>query len=166
MAPGVPMVTVRGRIDGGPPDGGRVSYIAAAPVGLNSSYSGSGLPFANREQAFYATPNRGTFGVAPDGSFEVGLVPPNSFYDGLGTVKVPPTLFISYTSGGRPVRSSVVVGGGLPFRALTYPATRSSATFYAPEAPFVRSQEEILRASAYPETDAEPADFWGGKPAR
>ena len=148
------------------PDDGVVQWVAAAPADYRSSFSGSGLPFVDAKMAFYNTPNHGTASVEPDRTVAVDLYAPNSYYVGLGTVRVPPTLHLVYTVGGRTVRQAVPVGQGIPFRSLTYPGTRENTMFYAPEQPRIRSQEEILRASAYPSTNQEPADFWGARPAR
>lgn len=148
------------------PDGGRVQYVAAAPPDYRTSFSGSALPFVDAQHAFYNTPNRGTALVDSEGAVTVRLVTPNSYYVGLGTVRVPPTLHLSYRVGGAARSASVRVSEGVPFRSLTYPSQRRGAAFYAPDAPLVRSQEAILRASAYPDVNQEPADFWGGRPPR
>lgn len=148
------------------PDGDRVKWIAAAPADYQSSFSGSGLPYVDAQQAFYNTPNHGVATVQKDGTVVIDLLSPNSYYVGLGTVRIQPTVHLTYSSGGRTVRTSVSIGRGIPFRSLTYQSTRKDATFYAPEQRAIRSQYDILCASAYPSTNQEPADFWGGKPAR
>lgn len=148
------------------PDDGRLHYAAPAPVDRRASYSGSGLPYASREQAFAGTPNRGVADVGGGNAFELRLDAPSAYYEGLGTVLVPPTLHLAYLAGGVEMRSEVPLSKPVPFRTLTYPAQRNGAAFYAPESPLVRSQEAILRASAYPAENAQPADFWGGRPAR
>jgi hypothetical protein len=77
---------------------------------------------------------------------------------------------LTYTSDGKPVKEAVNVSEGVPFRMLTYPSapqtrSRIDASFYeVPEQP-VRSQEDILRASAYPsKIEAMPPNFWGTRP--
>jgi hypothetical protein len=146
------------------PDDGVVRYEAAAPPDFRSSFTGSGLPFANAEHAFENTPNRGTARVGADRALEVRLRTPNSFYVGLGTVVVPPTLFVSYVTRGEPRREAFQVANGVPFRSLTYPKTRGGSGFYAVPEQLVRSQEAILHAGRYPEENREPHDFWGGRP--
>lgn len=149
------------------PDGNTAYYVAAAPPDFRSSFTGSGLPFKDQDQAFYNTPNRGRTAVRADGSFTVKLLMPNSFYDGsFATTVTPPTLFVFYNVGGDKRRKIIPIGNGVPFRSLTYPNKRLNASFYDVESPWVRSQEAILRASAYPCNNEEPSNFWGGRPAR
>jgi hypothetical protein len=158
-------VTFRGKLPQ-QPDDGVAYYIAAAPPDYRSSFTGSAMPFTDSQQAFYNTPNRGSTRVQQDGSFEVHLVMPNSYYVGLGTVRVPPTLHVVYHTDGRRMQKAMQISRGVPFRALTYPNKRTGPMFYASEAQFIRSQEEILYASAYPDINAEPDNFWGERPAR
>lgn len=163
-----------------PDNGTQVEFIAACPPDQRSSFSGSALPFANPKQAFQGTPNKGSVGTkdAEDPkeqqdrkAIDLPLASmPNAFYVGLGTVYVPPVVYVRYTSQGRHVTEAFGLSKGVPFRMLTYPsapATRSreDAMFYAVEEQPVRSQEAILRASAYPLNPAEmPANFWGTRP--
>lgn len=161
---------VRGRLRGPAPDGGVVHFYAAAPAERRASFTGSGLPFATAEQAFFRTPNRGTLAVGPDGAFEARLRAPNAYAVGLGTALVPPTLYLWYTSGGARYEAQTPVGDvAVPFRALTWPqrppaAARKDATFYTPVDVFVRSQEQILRDGAYPDEPKMPPNFWGLRP--
>lgn len=151
------------------PDDGRVTYYAAAPPDYGASFSGSALPFAGAKQAFDGTPNKGVVQAEEGGqTVHIKLRYPNAYYVGLGTVYVPPTVHIEYTSQGRPMTESMRISDGVPFRTLTYPAyntrPRRDCTFYdAGDLP-VRGQEAILRASAYPDKNEMPANFWGTKP--
>ena len=151
------------------PDDNEVEFVAPAPVHRNHSFSGSGLPFANVEQAFHATPNRGRASVSPDRTFMVRLLQPAAYYVGLGTVRIQPTLHVVYMAAGtRRVASVLLPACNVPFRSLTYPGARSDAGFYDNEESLVRSQEQILFDSMYkaPEITSEPADFWGARPPR
>jgi hypothetical protein len=148
------------------PDDGMVRYAAPTPVPRGASFSGSGMPFASASQAFDRTPNKGVARVGTDHTFEVVLEAPGAYYVGLGTVKVAPVLHIAYKAKGTLQTDQLPLGEGTPFRTTTYPASRSSASFYDHDHVLIRSQEEILYDSAYPSTDVEPPDFWGGKPAR
>ena len=148
------------------PDGRMAHYIAAAPADYRSSFSGSGMPFANSEQAFYGTPNRGRVRVDADGRFTVRLRMPNSYYVNLGTTLVPPTLHLFYSVHGKRDRAAFRVSHPIPFRTLTYQASRTGPEFYDSDSKYVRSQERILLASGYPECNAPTPNFWGGKPAR
>lgn len=164
------MFSLRGRITDSV-DGGVIYWMAAAPAEHNSSFSGSGLPYANRQQAFDGTPNTGTAHLDANNEFTVQLHHPGSFYDKAGTRLVPPTLFVRYFSNGQPKQTSLQLSDSIPYRSLTYPKgpqtrARSDPSFYdnAWGLP-VRSQEEILLDSAYPSADSMHANFWGLKPA-
>lgn len=159
-------VIVRGRVHDNI-KGGVIHYLAAAPIGRNASFSGSGLPFANAEQAFHNTPNKGTLELKMNNTFEIVLAVPNSYYVGLGTVLVPPSLFLSYENGIETKKIKVKLCEPVPYRMLSYPMSetyaRNGSRFYAGgfELP-VRTQEQILLDSAYP--SVEHKDFWGLKP--
>lgn len=164
---------------GGGTDGGVLHFIAAAPYERRFSFAGSGLPFVNMRQAFHNTPNRGTARVQPDGRFDLRLETPGAYYVGVGTVLVTPTASVSYVHNGREERHEVPLPADatlVPYRTLTHPPERTGAMFYAVPRKYARSQEQILRESAFPEypgarTPTAPAAqqspaqrFWGGKP--
>lgn len=143
-----------------------IRYAAASPADRGGCFSGSGFPFASEDQAFDTTPNQGSLEVGPDGSYSVEVIYPNSYYRRLGSDLVPPTLFISYLSGGKRVTRSIVLGPSIPFRTLTYPQLRHDVMFYdrgshdllRPDRD-ARTQERMLRESGYP--CLQPEDFWG-----
>jgi hypothetical protein len=152
----------------------KIVYWAANPSDLNHSFSGSGLPFYSPDQAFTNMVNTGS--LITDGySFEFKLFYPNSYYVGLGSVYVPPQVYIKICNPN--VKSNVQVinlGNGIPFRTLTYPAPpsknhRNSPLFYTNNNLPIRTQEQILRDSAYPVFNIlppkTPDNFWGLKPA-
>jgi hypothetical protein len=152
----------------------KIVYWASNPADLNHSFSGSGLPFYSPDQAFSNMVNAGSLIV--DGySFEFKLFYPNSYYVGLGSVYVPPQVYIKICNPN--VKSNVQVinlGNGIPFRTLTYPAPpsknhRNSPLFYNNNNLPIRTQEQILRDSAYPVFNIlppkTPDNFWGLKPA-
>ena len=62
------------------------------------------------------------------------------------------------------------MGNGIPFRMLTYQQTpvtvsRDSPNFYNGGFNLpVRTQEQILRDSAYPDKNTMPKNFWGLRP--
>ncbi len=155
-------VTVSGRIDG-PVDGGTLEYIAAAPPDARSSFDGSALPFASSVQAFQNTPNRGVTHVCPNDGFSVTIVEPNSFYMGLGTRLVEPSIYIRYAVAGVAHTERMQVGKPIAYRGLTYPSGRAGPEFYrAKLRSDVRTQEQILNDSEYTATEA--LGFWGLKP--
>ena len=66
-----------------------VHYIAPAPADHITSFSGSGLPFANIHQAFENTPNKGSTQVEPNGKFKFYIRSPNSYYKNFNTIQTP-----------------------------------------------------------------------------
>ena len=147
-----------------------VEYVAAAPPDYRMSFSGSGLPFANADQAFANTPNRGHIHVDVTQTCSFKLVMPNSYMVQLGTVQVPPTVYISFVNAtGKKQVMPIKLSDPIPFRMLTYPSSpftkaRADATFYENATVPIGTQEEILRASAYPTAMKMPDNFWGQKP--
>ncbi len=165
-------VTVQGKIEG-TVTAARIRYRAANPIDKRSSLSGSGLPFVNAQQAFENSPNIEEIELNTHNTFSIDLLMPNSYYIGLGTVLVPPSLFIDYHNGSERQTLSIVLNNPLPYKSLTYPiskdhASRSSSLFYDVSRLPSRSQEEILYDSAYPCAEpmhkALPVNFWGAKP--
>jgi hypothetical protein len=145
-------------------------YLAANPLDRRASFTGSGLPFANSEQAFEGTSNRGHV-KSKLGSFNIPLLFPNSFYADLGNVIIPPSLFLKwYTLSGEEKRTTIKLGDPIPYRFLSYPKeytmSRDSATFYHAHHNLpVRTQEQVLRDSVYPSVNKMYSDYWGLKPA-
>lgn len=153
------------------PDDRTLTYAAAAPAETRTSVSASRLPFANKEQAFFQTPNTGVASVAADGSFAISLKTPGSYYAGLGTVLVRPTVFLTFRVGGAPRVTHVPVADPVAFRFGTYPMqfvkARRSPDFYSlGQEVLPRTQEQILRDAAYPNHNGMPRNFWGTKPPR
>ena len=147
------------------PDGRTVTYVAAAPMDSRASFTGSGLPFADKDQAFFETPNAGRAKVYPDRSFEIRMITPASYYAALGTVLVRPTVFLTFEVKGARRVAHVPLSDPMAFRLLTYPRQRTSCTFYEEDKVILpRTQEAILRASAYPADRRTPCNFWGTKP--
>lgn len=159
---------VRGQIIDDVRDG-KLRYIAAAGPDRRATYSGSGLPFANQIQAFDNTPNVGIVQLDYENRFEIPLVTPNSYMIGLGSVQVPPTLYLSYERpNGEKKTVSVRVAEPIPYRSMTYPTTpraRVDATFYDTQFELVaKTQEKIFYDSAYPCDRKTHANFWGKRP--
>jgi hypothetical protein len=151
-----------------PPPAGKVKYVAANAAYRNGSFSGSGLPYANEQMAFENSPNQGLVD-ANDGNVSVTLASvPGSYYVNLGTTLIPPCVhFLYIDSVGMKHRKIVHIGSPIPFRLLTYPAMRHDASFYDGRGLPIRSQDEILHASAYrnnyPQT-VTVSDFWHQRP--
>ena len=149
----------------------KVKYWAANPPTYSSNFSGSGLPFPNEEIAFEKSENLGTSNIS-GGNFSLSLRYPNSYYKNMGSVYVHPEVqvqvFDSATNKSVSEVQHINLGEGIPFRTLTYPYQRDwneGPMFYkVPNIPFIRSQEQILKDSAYPSTNTMPKNFWGKKP--
>jgi len=150
---------------------GKIYYWAAAPPTYGTSFSGSGMPYPNPTVAFDNTPNKGVVEIN-NGNFEFNIHYPNAYYVGLGSLYVPPHINLKICREGQDDRYfSVTIDNGIPFRTLTYPAPpskkpRISPMFYHECEKGARSQEEILRAGAYPEVNVMPDNFWGDRPPR
>jgi hypothetical protein len=149
-------------------DDGVVNYIASSPPDYHYSFTGSALPFPNPKQAFENTPNKGTI-QTNDGSFTLDLLYPNSYYIGLGSVIVPPSLSLFYKNGGEEKLIVVKIANEVPFRLLT---TQRGDTYLHDSCMFfkgnetlpIRTQEQILRGAGYPCKNKTPVDFWGLRP--
>jgi len=160
-------ITVKGKIKSSDPNA-KVLFWAPSPPDYRTSYSGSGLPFSSQEQAFENTPNTGAVSVQ-NGEFSFKIKYPNSYYVGLGTVYMPPHVNIKVCDNNNNCCevSSIKLGDGIPFRMLTYPpppgsAARCSPMFYMGRNRLpVRTQEQILRDSSYPQVNKMPGNFWG-----
>lgn len=142
----------------------QISYIAASEADHNSSFTGSGLPFPNKQIAFENTKNKGILLLHND-KFTISITQPNSYYARLGTILVPPQLYIEYHNGITTRNITVNLKNSIPYRLLTYPNTRVSSDFYSTlwNLP-VRTQEEILYDSDYPAQKSEITSFWSKRP--
>jgi len=143
-------------------------YMASSPPDYHISYSGSALPFQSKDQAFEGTPNVGKVLVDKNKKFMIKLVMPNSYMIGLGSVTIPPTVYMSFLAHcGATKFANVKVSEGVPYRSVTYPVSRNSAMFYnnVYSLPVLNNQEEVLRAGGYPSLNVMPENFWGQKPS-
>lgn len=149
----------------------KVFFWAAAPPTYGTSFSGSGMPYPDPLVAYDRTPNKGFVNVI-NGTFNFNIKYPNAYYIGLGSLYVPPHINFKVCIPGQPDSYfSVQVDDGIPFRMLTYPAPptnkpRISPMFYSEPEKGARSQESILRTSAYPLSNKMPDNFWGDRPPR
>ena len=153
------------------PSVSQVMFWAAAPPTFGTSFSGSGMPYPNPVVAYDRTPNKGIVEVN-NGSFAINIKYPNAYYVGLGTLYIAPHVnFKICEPGHEDTYFTVQIDGGIPFRTLTWPAPpsknpRSSPMFYCRPEKGARTQESILRASAYPAVNVMPDNFWGDRPPR
>ena len=149
----------------------KLYFWAAAPPTRGVSFSGSGMPYPSPLVAYDRTPNKGVVNIV-NGLFSFSIKHPNAYYIGLGSLYIPPHInFKVCVPGMADNYFSVQIDDGTPFRMLTYPAPptkkpRVSPMFYCEPEKGARSQEAILRASAYPATNTMPDNFWGDRPPR
>ena len=137
-----------------------IRFIAPAPAKHNGSFTGSGLPYASREQAYDSTPNIGVINIdSSKKNFTIKLKKPNSYYD--FDQLIQPTLKILYDTNDE--FEIPLYEESIPYRSLGYPMLRKKQkeNFYHRQLP-IRSQEQIIRDSAYP--NSEVPTFLGLKP--
>jgi hypothetical protein len=169
------------------PDDKQVHYTAPDPYNSMTSFTGSGLPFHSKEQAFSNKMNVGSVTVDGNGLVVIKVTMPNAYYDGFetGSPVIRPYVDIAFTIGGKENGKRVQLNG-VPFRLSMYPhPDRTGPEFYkyAWMQP-VRSQESILRDSGFPQgynterqdilmhgtsANDKPGigqNFWGLKPPR
>lgn len=158
-------ITIKGKLKKNIPNA-TIMYWAANPAQRGYSYSGSGLPYANPEQAYDRSPNTGAVKVK-NGEFQFTIKYPSAYYVGLGSLYIEPNIHVKVL-GSKDNYETIRLGQGIPYRTLTYPAPpsrnpRTDPNFYASNLP-IRSQESILRSAGYPRTHYMPDNFWGLKP--
>ena len=161
-------LTINGELKGYEGQTLNIIYWAAAPATRGIGFSGSGLPYANPDQAYDQTPNQGAT-RAVNGRFTIKLNSPNAYYVGLGSLYVPPTLHVKIC--GDQTVHHIPITHGIPFRTLTYPSPpskkpRNSPMFYCTGDLPIRTQEQILRDGGYNSAKPMPDDFWALRPAR
>jgi hypothetical protein len=169
-------ITVKGRLKINQPEA-KVVYWAANPPDGTYSFNGRGLPYPSPDIAFEKTVNKGSI-MAVNGEFEFKIYYPNSYYVGLGSLYIPPHVFIKICDGVSEKIESIKLGEGIPYRTLIPPGPPSSNFRISPmfyennklKDMDVRTQEQILRDSAYPEFNIIPPkipdNFWGLRPPR
>jgi hypothetical protein len=135
------------------PARGRLAYAAPPPPDRRFSFTGSGLPFANAQEALASNrASRGVANVDVDGTFVAKLAAmPGSYYAGLGTKLIPPCVHVTYMdTDGKRVRLVGLIGvESIPHRTLTHPASRTGPQFYNATEKEVRAQDTILKESAW-----------------
>lgn len=145
-----------------------VKYWAANRPTYGLSFSGSGMPFPNEKIAFEDTDNSGVAEIR-NGRFSFNIHYPNSYRKNMGKTYVPPQVKVQFCSKDSNLSGvhEITLGNGIPFRNVEMPVKRNwniGPMFYCNVNLPVRNQEQILRASAYPCTNNEPANFWGSMP--
>jgi len=148
-----------------PVDGGSIHYLAAAPVDQRQTFTGSGLPFASKDQAFEGTPNQGSVQIDATGAFSFTIQLPNSYYADFNGTLIAPEIELIYITHGQTNTVVIPLGEAVGYRSLTWQRSRceKDQMFYGSGWTLpVRTQEQVLRSSAY--TVVENPSFWGLKP--
>jgi hypothetical protein len=137
-----------------------ISFVAPAPAESMNSFTGSGLPWANKEQAFQNTPNKGGVKLNKN-RFVIKMLRPNSYYIDFDKLQLP---FIEIYYNKTKMFKIDLSFEKIAHRSLQHPQLRKmeKQDFYNRKLP-IRSQEQILRDSEYNSLN-EPKDFWGLKP--
>lgn len=143
----------------------QISYIGAAPIHKNGSYSGSALPFPNQFIAFENTPNTDIVKLNNKNEFEFLIKTPGQYYTHLGSVLIPSRIYIQYNNDFLNKTVEINIGKEYPYRTLTYDKRHKDVMFYdnVRNLP-IRSQEQILYDSGYPQ-NLESKTFWNLKPS-
>lgn len=145
-------------------DRDEISYLAAAPATHVTSFSGSGLPYPNKEIAYMNTPNKGIVKLELR-KFVINLLMPNTYYTQLGNNIVEPTLLIKYSNGNNEKIMRIPVGNRIPFRSQQYPEGRTGPNFYSAGNHMpIRSQYDLIIDSGYPKVNRIPENHWGLRP--
>lgn len=146
-----------------------IKYWASNAPTYSQSFSGSGLPYPNEDVAFQNSPNVGVVPVI-NGKFSFSLSYPNSYYENMGTVYVPPQVKVKVCNNTNIAVSKIQqinLGEGIPFRTLSWSPKRDwnkGPMFYCNNNLPVRTQYQILVDSAYPTVNNVPKNFWGSMP--
>ena len=135
-----------------------VQYSAAAPPDYRTSFSGSGLPYHNKDQAYYKTPNQGTVKLN-NNQCKIKILKPNSYYADFNNLELP---YINLMYNNKVIKLNLY-NEKIAYRSLDHPKIRyhMKEHFYQNPLP-IQTQEKILFNSQY--TLQESNNFWGGKP--
>uniref|UniRef100_A0A6C0KZD7 Uncharacterized protein n=1 Tax=viral metagenome TaxID=1070528 RepID=A0A6C0KZD7_9ZZZZ len=143
-----------------------IEWVAPNLPTRGIGFNGSGLPFANSDQAYERTPNRGKID-SPDGSFTINLNGlPNAYYTGLGSTYVPPVLMLETVGDHGKHRCHVFlspiatpyrwIAGAPPGPKTESPDEIGRAMYYngRESLGLFTNQEALLRAKGYPADEA------------
>ena len=141
-----------------------LKYFGANCPTNGGSFTGSGLPFPNKDVAYENTDNTGILQVFGD-VFSLNILKPNSYYENQGKTLIRPHINFTFIDGNeRAVSNSykIMLDDYIPYRSLSM--RREDVLFYdVPNLP-IRTQEQILRDSKYDINKKEHSNFWGTRP--
>ena len=141
-----------------------IDSMASKGPDYRTSFSGSALPFFNKEQAFYNTSNKGKAHFSKcNKSTTIFLKYPNSYYTDLGNILVVPHVDLVYSIDGKEHLFTYKLSDNpIPYRSLTHPHTRTNPMFYQPKTNCteVMSQSKLFRRTGFPTTNTSLNNFW------
>ncbi len=147
-----------------------IKYWAANQPTYNMSFTGSGMAYPNEDIAFQGSKNCGITEVKSN-KFSFSINFPNSYYKNMGSEFVGPEVKIKVVNSQNIAVSDIQrisLGENIPFRQTEWPTQRDwskGPLFYCNKTmPLVRTQFDILKASAYPMTNTTPSNFWSTRP--
>lgn len=120
----------------------KLMFIAANSPTYLIGYTGSGLPYPNKEVAFENTTNKGIVAVQEDGSFSFKIDYPNSYYKHLGSKLIEPHIYIKLC--GNDKIHEIKLGKGIPNRFL-HSEYKYKYGKEVKEDMIIKSQETLLR---------------------
>ena len=146
-------------------DDGFVYYITPAPAETKHSFSGSGLPYSNQEQAFY-NPIIGAVKQNSEASAIIECRLPNSYYTEVGNKLIRPYMNLSYYKDGKKVDTTIDLNLYIPYRSL-YPMINGPMDYAGKFDLPIMNQDKMYRSFAHPEQpmpSASHQSYWGMKP--
>lgn len=134
------------------PDNSKIYYEAPDSANLRSSYTGSGLPYPNKDFAYTHKSNCGVVDLNYQLSgFHINMTIPNSYYKDTNGHIQEPYILLKFMINGKQLEKKINLNK-YTNRALTYDINRTSPEFYSIgwKQP-VRTQESILYARGMPQ---------------
>jgi hypothetical protein len=129
-------------------DNDLIFYEAAGPPDRITSFTSSALPFHNKEQAFYNSPNIGQIKLDQEKKGMIRLYFPNTYYEDLGNILVTPHVKISFSINHEQYSLIVKLSDGVPNRSL-YSDGRTTTTTTTTTSTLVDTQERMLKSKRY-----------------
>lgn len=142
-----------------------LKYWAANSPTNGSSFTGSGLPFPNKEIAYENSNNKGILQIFGE-YFSFNILKPNSYYENHCKNLITPHINFVFIDSNEKILSKIYkidLKDYIPYRSLTM--RRHNVLFYNVPNLKIRTQEQILKDSAYHNNNMKEFDnFWGNKP--
>ncbi|AUF82348.1 hypothetical protein TetV_256 [Tetraselmis virus 1] len=136
------------------PENKTVHWIGAKPLELMTSFSGSGMPYANEEQAWHETPLKGSVTVDETGYFEITFDKiPNMYHKDSSEHPLPPQIVLYWEHGGEMYEKAVPLNADpRPYRTLRPACSQVKGSTQFED---IQTQERYLRADAWKPDDSK-----------